>query len=395
MATPAATPVSKEAAAADAAPSPPDARRAIASFPPPLATNPYQSLLYEQLAAHGYPLASEARLKLRWLIRARREVGFLHFHWAHGYYQAGKGPTRLRGALSWLQVALFGARLVAARMLGYRIVWTIHQVWPHESRTALDRAGRTVLARAASLLLAHDAETARQAASALGRAAAEAAVVPHGSYGGVYAPGRPRAAVRAELGIEQDALAFLCFGDLRGYKDVELLLQAFRRADLDAALVVAGAARRGGAAEAVGRAADADHRIRALLDFVPDDRVAELFGACDAAVLARGDGGTSGALILALSLGIPVVAARCPVYVDLVGPDEAAGWLFEPGSEESLAGALARVAAASPQDRAAKADAALQRAQSLSWPEIGRRVAALLDGLPVRTRSPLRTEAVS
>ena len=395
MATPAATPVSNEAAAADAAPSPPGARRQIASFPPPLATNPYQSLLYAQLAAHGYPLASEARLKLRWLIRARREVGFLHFHWAHGYYQAGKGPVRLRPALSWLQVALFGSRLVAARILGYRIVWTIHQVWPHDSRTALDRAGRTLLARAASLLLAHDAETARQAAGTLGRAAAGIAVVPHGSYIGVYATGRQREDVRADLGIENDALAFLCFGDLRGYKDVELLLQAFHGADLDAALVVAGAARQGGGAAAVGRAADADARIRPLLDFVPDEQVAELFGACDAAVLARGDGGTSGALILALSLGIPVVAARCPVYVDLVGSDEAAGWLFEPGSEESLGVALARVAAASPAERAAKADAALERAQSLSWPEIGQRVAVLLDGLSVGARSPLRTEAVS
>ena len=55
-----------------------------------------------------------------------------------------------------------------------------------------------------------------------------------------------------------------------------------------------------------------------LLEFVPEERVAELFHACDAAVLPTGEAGTSGSLILALSMGLPVVAADVPTTRELV-----------------------------------------------------------------------------
>ena len=82
-------------------------------------------------------------------------------------------------------------------------------------------------------------------------------------------------------------------------------------------------------------AASGDPRIRPLLGLVPSEQVAELFGAADAAVLARGEVWTSGSLILALSLGVPVIASRLSIHEDLVGDGEA-GWLFEAGDRRSL-----------------------------------------------------------
>jgi glycosyltransferase involved in cell wall biosynthesis len=173
---------------------------------------------------------------------------------------------------------------------------------------------------------------------------------------------------------------FLHFGDLRGYKDVDRLLAAFDRADLprDAALVVAGSAP-GRSGDALRAAARDDRRILPLLGFVADDRVAELYEAADVAVVARSDGGTSGSLILALSQGKPVVAASRPTYRDLLG-GETAGWLFEPHDVASLAGALERAAAASEEERTAKARAALSSAEALDWREIGATTAQLLLG---------------
>jgi len=202
-------------------------------------------------------------------------------------------------------------------------------------------------------------------------------VVPHGNYIGAYPRGRDRAAVRAELGLPEDAVAFLCFGDLRGYKDLDLLLGAFREADLpDAALVVAGASRDERVSAGLRAAAESDPRVRALVGFVPDERVAELYGACDVAVIARGDGGTSGALVLALSLGVPVVAADAPAYRDLTG-EGAAGWHFRPGDRAALAGALRRAAAERDQI-AARGRAAAECARRLDRGPIAARTAELI-----------------
>lgn len=366
-----------------AAATPPRAR--VASFPSVLRTNPYQRLLYSALREHGFELVPDPALELGWLIRARRGVGYLHFHWPQPFWRHEDGPAPLRRPLSYIKLGLFAARLAAARLLGYRIVWTVHQVYPHEVESAnLDRLGALTLARFSSLLLAHDEGTREAARRELGRVARKVEVVPHGSYIGVYPPGRGRSAVRAELGLPANGMMLLCFGDLRRYKEVERLLEAFTTsADTGAALIVAGTVRAETHGRAVRSFAARDPRVRPLLEFVPDDRVAELFAACDAAVIARGDGGTSGSLILALSMGVPVVAARTPVYEELLGGGRA-GWLFEPGETDSLRAALEAAAAASPEERTSKGRAALEQAQRLRWPEIGARTARLLEALTQR-----------
>jgi beta-1,4-mannosyltransferase len=365
-------------------------RIGLASFPSVLATNPYQRLLYAELEKLGIPVEPRARFDLGWLLRARRRVRYLHFHWPQGFYRLAWAPR----VLAPLGLALFALRLLAARLLGYRIAWTVHQPRPHESGGArVDRTGHRLLARASHVLLAHDRATADATERELGIPASRLKVVPHGSYVGVYPPGRPREVVRAELGIPEEAFAFLCFGDLRAYKAVELLLAGFASASLPAAvLVVAGSPRSAADAEAVRGAAATDDRIRPLLAFIPDERVAELFGACDAGVLPRSDGGTSGALVLALSLGLPPVAARLPAYEELTGGEEEAGWLFDPGDAASLGRALER-AARDPAEARAKGAAALERARGLRWSEIGAQTAALLDGGRNR-RKPSRTRVV-
>jgi glycosyltransferase involved in cell wall biosynthesis len=367
------------AASADAAAAPACLR--IASFPNVLATNPYQRLLYDELAAHGFELAEDAHLTLGWLVRSRGGADYLHFHWPQPFWRHESGPRRQRGPLSYLKLGLFAARLAAARLLGYRIAWTIHQVYPHEVESErLDRLGAVVLARFANVLVAHDEGTLEAARRDLGRPARRVTVIPHGSYIGVYPEGRGRGDVREELGIPGESFVFLCFGDLRLYKEVARLLTAFSATELPGAvLVVAGtvcAAEQGDAVEAH---AAADPRIRPLLSFVPEERVSELFGAADAAVIARGDGGTSGSLILALSMGVPAVAARTVSYEDLLDGG-AGGWLFEPGDTASLRAALEEAAGTDAEERRRKGESALRSAERLRWPEIGERTAALLRG---------------
>jgi beta-1,4-mannosyltransferase len=352
----------------------------VAEFSGTLGENPYIRLLYENLAAFGIRLAPEPRFRLAWLRAARREVTFLHFHWGiDRHYVRRLGERRQDRLRSWGRLVSFGARLLAARLLGYRIVWTIHEVYPPHSRVGrrLDRAAARILAATANLVLAHDGATAELARSELGRAAARVEVVPHASYAGIYPPGRPASEVRAELGIAPDAFVFLCFGKVRGDKAVGLLLRAFAAlADPNAVLVVAGQVEDQAVGRDVAAFAAADPRIRPLPGFVADERVAELFGAADAAVLARGEVWTSGSLILALSLGRPVVAAAVSPYDELIGDD--AGWLFGPGDAESLRAVLEQ-AAADRRDARVRGEAALARAASLpTWHGMAERTAGLM-----------------
>jgi beta-1,4-mannosyltransferase len=341
--------------------------------------NPYLRLLYGNLTAHGFELVEDPLFSLPWLLRARSKVGFLHFHWPESHYRYERGPAPLRPFLSRMKLALFATRLATARLLGYRLVWTIHQVFPHESiDRSLERRATRLLGRACHLLVAHDRWTAAHACSELGRRPKRIAVVPHGSYIGVYPEGRPRSEVRSKLGLPQDSFVFLCFGELRAYKEIELLLDGFSSLpDSDARLVVAGNPKIPTVGSAVRAASAKDSRVLAMLDFVLEERLAELFRACDAAVLTRGDGGTSGSLVLALSMGLPVVAADVPTVRELTRGGEA-GWLFRPHDVSSLLTALAHVAADRSEARV-RGERALEIARELQWSEITRDLARLLD----------------
>jgi beta-1,4-mannosyltransferase len=341
--------------------------------------NPYLRLLYGHLVGHGFTVVEDPRFSLRWLWRARSSVGFLHFHWPESLYRYGRGPARLRPVLSRAKIVLFGARLAAARLLDYRIVWTIHQLYPHESvDRALDRRGARLLARASDLLIAHDHWTAAHAGAELPNRRREIAVVPHGSYIGAYPEGRPRREVRSDLGLPQTSFVFLCFGELRAYKEVELLLDAFSSVPLPGArLVVAGNAKTPSVGSAVRAASEKDSRILTLLGFVPEEQIEELFHSCDAAVLPRGEAGTSGSLILALSMGLPVVAADVPTTRELTEDGEA-GWLFRPHDLSSLRAALDD-ACANPQEASARGLRAFEIAKKLEWSRIAEDLARLLD----------------
>src|SRR5262245_1375407 len=350
-------------------------RRGITSFPPAIPQNPYQRLLYQHLDDLGFPLEDASTFDVGWLVRARRHVGALHFHWPQGYYRhAGRGAF----VASWLKLALLTWRLAVARLLRYRVLWTVHQVYPHERGSrGTDRAAAVILSHAANALIVHDLTTAEHVGEQLPWAAARVTVVPHGSYDGVYPAGRSRAQVRSELGLAETSVVFLAFGHVRGYKDLDVLLDGFAAAESpDIALVVAGLPLDGPSAELVLSRSQTDVRIKPRLGFIPDDEVAELFGAADAAVISRGDGGTSGALILALSLGTPAVVADAAGYLELIDNGRA-GWAFTAGDSQSLGRAL-DAAAADVYEFAAKREAARCAASRLSWPEAARRTSALI-----------------
>ena len=357
----------------------PAATLRLASFPPVISTNPYQRLLYGALARCGVELVDGARFDLGWLRRARHRVDTLHFHWPESYYRYDGRLTRFGLPLSYVRLVLMTIRLRAARMYGYRIVWTVHQVVPHETTSRrLDRAAARTLARSCDALVALDEETADRARECLGEGPArKLTVVPHGFYVGVYPKGRTADEVRATLGIQPGWTVALCFGLLRAYKDIGLLLDAFRLTDLPrTALVIAGPAIDDEVGRVIGRAAAADPRIRPLLEFIPDEQVAELFNAADIAVVARSDGGTSGSSALSLSLGTPLVAARTRASEALLG-GESAGWLFEPGDAKSLRQTL-ETALADPAEIEARGSEALRRASSLPWSTIAEQTIAVL-----------------
>lgn len=340
------------------APSPPysqAARLRVARLPPSTPLNPYQALLYRHLGEEGVELAGDARLELPWLLQNRGRVDVLHFHWrfdrlvdrrAQADLESGRMGTGLGEQLVGALRVTKG--LALARMLGYRIAWTIHDVANVGPDGPLfERLVARALARCAHVALVHG-EAAADFVRATLQPAGPVVVTPLPHYAHAYDEPDPPVDVRAMLGVGAETVLFLAFGTIRADKDFPLLFDAFRALRGDVALAVMGAVRDQETKRVIERAAEADRRIRVVLEAVPDEIVRPLFRATDAMVLARSAEWTSSSLVLALSLGVPVVAADLSTTRETIGPG---GWLFTPGCATSLREALETVVRERSSDR--------------------------------------------
>lgn len=261
--------------------------------------NPYLRSLSESLERLGVRVDDFSFLQA---LRQRYDV--LHIHW----------PDLHLHARSWLRTAFKHARLALffslLRLRKTRIVWTVHNLKPHEPHLPL---GELLFKLWFPRLCTHVIALTKN-----GLAAALAmypplrnkttAVIPHGHYRDAYGSALSRSKCRDELGLEH-RFTFLFFGNIRPYKNVPLLIEAFRKLpQQDIQLVIAGQPGPMMQAGELQALVGDDRRIRLFLEFIPDDEVPVYIGAADVVVLPFQAILNSGSVFLALSFNRAVLA---------------------------------------------------------------------------------------
>lgn len=336
-------------------------------------SNQYGALLARSLRRHGIHLEpGDYAFGADWLERSRPEYSVLHLNWLDRFYTQ-EGPD---GALA--QYARFAEALIHAKRMGYRIVWTLHNLFPHERpHPELDRLVNLLVAREADAVIAHCRYGAEQLTRRYGVDTVH--VIPHGHYLDIFPDEVVRPEARARLGIGDDRFVYVFFGNLRGYKGLEELIAAFRHVarprDL-LMLMMKTNARAPGLLARLTAAAGGDPSIRIeTSDFFPEEDFQYYLNAADAAVLPFREVMTSGSAIQALGFGLPVVLPRRGCMADLI--DDSMGVLYEPDEPGALPAAMRRVR---DMDLQAAGRAARAQAKRLDWNDIGDRIAALYRG---------------
>lgn len=246
-----------------------------------------------------------------------------------------------------LDVAKVLLALAVARLRGARLVWTAHDLGPHENHRPWLWAGyRRGFVHLVDRVITLDpgAMPALQLAYP-GLRGKPVDVVPHGHYKDDYPPPPARSEARHRLGLPAEGRILLLMGLIRRYKNVPETVAAFVATSTDARLVVAGEANVDpGLAEDVRTAAGGDERVVLRLKRVSEAQVSLLHAACNVVVLPYSSGTAlnSGAAVLAASQGRVVVVRDSAVMRglrDLVGKD----WVrtFSHGVKEAIDVALA------------------------------------------------------
>lgn len=273
--------------------------------------NPYLNQLYLDATARGILIEHVRRFDI--LISQIETAGrgdVLHLNWTSPIVQPAASD---REAIERLRQ--FEGAVDDALERGMRLIWTVHNKLPHETRH-LDQELELVrfIVDRAHVIHVISPSTTDAVSDLYALDPAKTVSVPHSSYWGVYDHAADRSYWRARLGLDDDDVALLFLGQMRPYKGIAELLDAIERltrADPRFVLLLAG------------KTTDEDREtIDALIPkgarvirehrFVPDDEMPLWLRAGDISVLPYRNVLNSGSIALAATFGLPVVVPEQP-----------------------------------------------------------------------------------
>lgn len=264
------------------------------------ADNPYTFLVQQSTAQHGV-VTHELTPKTL----ATTPADIIHVHWPD--------LALLRGPW-FVQLTIGAAILISLRVrqtLGASLVWTVHNLMPHEVRSP--RTANWYMRRFASMVHAVISPSEAGLALALERypvlSTKPSTVVPIGSYRGEYPEAPSKEVARQQLGAPGEAKVILAFGQIRAYKNLPHLVDVFREAEgPDAVLMIAGSCNDEKELARIRDAAGDDERIRIHAQRIDDDQLPVFFGAADFFVAPFSNILNSSSVVLALDYGCTVIA---------------------------------------------------------------------------------------
>lgn len=354
----------------------PDKPLRVAWFPrtADLAGNPYWSLLQQNLEASGITFADShhsAFTQRRWLWGQRGRVQVLHFHFIQPHYAADERA-------SWRRLRKFTLDLLLARLLGYRLVWTMHDflpTWPL-SPAWVERLARRIMAALAHDVIVHCEEGRRLLARHFGRRR-RVWTLPHPVFPTPPSAAISRPAARAALMLPPAAFIVGFVGGIRPNKGIEQLLAAFAAwGQADAWLLVAGRPWPPPAYVAALHTQVATlPRVLFRPEEIPDEEMLLYVAAADVMAFPFQRVLTSSTVIMALAAGRAVIGPRLGCLAEVVGED--AGILYPPDDPHGLRHALQQ-ARATDLDRLGTVGQ--QRVHAGSWRELAQATARIYAG---------------
>jgi glycosyltransferase involved in cell wall biosynthesis len=282
----------------------------------------------------------------------------------------------------WLTVQPLDARLPPIALSTTRsargarrrppLVLTAHDVMPREPRAGQLRAQRRLYERVDAVVV-HSEHGAARLRDELGIDPARIHAIPHGAFSHFAHPAIAAAPLPPDLATT-DKPVVLCFGLIRPYKGIDVLLEAWRGID-DAELWVVGLPKM----DLAPLRAAAPPGVRFVPRFVADAEIPAFFRRADLVVLPYREIDQSGVLFTALGFGKPLLLTRVGGFPEVAATGAAE--LVPPGDPAALHDALARLLA-DPAARERLAAAARAAATTTySWDAIAAQHLALYEAL--------------
>jgi glycosyltransferase involved in cell wall biosynthesis len=333
--------------------------------------NPYISNLGNALKRAGYEVHRMPGSALFLLSTSARQATTIHFQW----FEALIGSdSRLKMTIKVLAVLL---QLKICRFAGKRLVWTVHNISSHESPYPdLELWATRRIAKSVHAIVVHCESVKSEVCRQLSIGDPDRVhCIDHGHYIGIYPDKTNAISARKALNLNSDAFILLFLGNVRPYKGLDELIDAFNELNLDnTLLLIAGRPLNDRYKEEVQARCNGNRNILFHPVFIDDDHLQTYFHASDVVAFPYKQILASGAAILAMSFGKSCIAPDIGCMSTFAIPS--ANFLYNPQDKSGLQAAI-RNAASSRTRLAEMGKQNRARAEGLDWNRIASETARL------------------
>jgi beta-1,4-mannosyltransferase len=276
----------------------------VLAWPIDTGLNPYTSLLYENLR-------SVADVD-EWPGNPLRKYLVWHMHWPDALLNIANTSHAM------YKVSGMFAAIDFLRWRGTKIIWTMHNFASHEAlhpriealfwKRFIPRVDGIISLSATGLAIALKRFPQLQRLPS--------AVTPHGHYRNTYE--QTTVDARQTLGIPRQAKVIIFFGAVRAYKNVHVLVRAFRNVTIDGALLyIVGKPNSSELTDIILKEAAMDSRVTVKFEFVSSQGAAMYLSASDLVALPYREVLNSGSALMALSCNRPVLVPNLGAMSEL------------------------------------------------------------------------------
>lgn len=264
--------------------------------------NPYNFLLYSNMQNLDVEVTEEFTLN------SLKTADIWHVHWPEYFLSTNS----ILKSLYLLAVLIFKVCLI--KLYGLKIIWTVHNIHPHENNhPLLKKAFYFLFPKFCDGFIFLSQTSADEPLEWLQKIPKEKIrIIQHGHYRDIYNYSKNKEEARSELGIPENKFVYLFFGQVRAYKNsLELAQEYAKLQEKDSMLYIIGSTGSNKTLkESLLEITDKTSNIIFIDKFLDDEELNNWLSASDLIVLPYKAITNSGSVLMGLSFNKHVLAPQ-------------------------------------------------------------------------------------
>ncbi len=300
-----------------------------------LECNPYLNLLLRSLKAKNIYIEggeyNSQSIFFLWQVLSASKPDIFHIHDIHYFLQGkqGKFDNIIRRQIKFI---IFITQIIILKILGIKIIWTVHE-WTDKytnGRQNILPIWGLILSQIIDAIITHCHSTQNTIEKVFHLDHSNRiSTIYHGNYLDAYPNKISTELARCSLGISQDKLVFLLFGNIFPSKGFVTAIEEFQKLNqdnLNLFLLVVGKPVNQEIQDLINQKIQHTTNIRFIPHQIPDEEVQTYMNACNCVILPYQVFTTSGVAILAMSFAKACIAPNIGYFSEIL--DDTGAFLF-------------------------------------------------------------------